>query len=178
MSYESVFQHNLRNLTNFSGRDGRAVFWPYAASVFVISFAMMSIVMMPQMLTSMMRIDAASQGTPAQISDVFPNVGLMSFSLGLVAVGFVAFGGAAIARRLHDRDKSAFWGLVPFGFLMLGLVLFPQLFNQFLTGEPDMGLFFLMFTNNVAYLGSLALLVVQLASPGTAGANRYGPPSS
>lgn len=47
--------------------------------------------------------------------------------------------------------------------------------NMMATDTPDMGLFLLLFLNNLLYMIALAGLVLVLALPGTRGPNRYGP---
>ena len=49
----------------------------------------------------------------------------------------------------------------------------PRLFHM---ADPDLGLFALLFANNLIYIASLVLLVVLLTGRGTAGDNRFGPP--
>ncbi len=41
---------------------------------------------------------------------------------------------------------------------------------------PEMSAFLALVLNNLAYLGTLGLLIVLLAGPGTRGPNRFGPP--
>jgi uncharacterized membrane protein YhaH (DUF805 family) len=80
-----------------------------------------------------------------------------------------------VTRRLHDRGKGGYWGLPTAIFLVIGLVAMPRVFDNFAhsAGEPDMRLFELMFLNNLLYLASLAVLVVQLVLDGTRGPNRF-----
>ena len=87
----------------------------------------------------------------------------------------ILFLAAAVARRLHDRDRSALWGLLPLPFLAFGFVAMRSLFAAFGTGhEPDLRLFTALVVSNMLYLGSLTFLIVQLASGGNPGPNRYG----
>jgi hypothetical protein len=51
------------------------------------------------------------------------------------------------------------------------MVVMPRLFAQ---PEPDIGLFFALFFNNLLYLASLVLLVVLLAQPSAGRAERLG----
>ena len=98
--------------------------------------------------------------------------------MGCIAVITVALLAAAVARRLHDRDRSGLWGLAPLPFLSFGLVGMHYLMTSF-SGpqQPDLGAFFFLFLNNITYLAILVTLVVQLASRGTEGENRFGPSS-
>jgi hypothetical protein len=59
------------------------------------------------------------------------------------------------------------------------MAIMPGVFDSFSksagTAEaPDMGMFALLFLNNLLYLGSLALLVFHLTQRGTRGPNRFG----
>jgi len=81
---------------------------------------------------------------------------------------------AAVARRLHDRGRTGFWGLAPLPFFAFGSVMMPRVMTS---ATPDMGLFFLMFFNNAIYIGSLVLLVVILAGPGSPAPNKFGNPA-
>jgi uncharacterized membrane protein YhaH (DUF805 family) len=88
---------------------------------------------------------------------------------------------AAVVRRLHDRAKSGFLGLLPLPFLAAGMILMPIAFDRFgasMSGknpEPDVSLIFWLFANNLLFLGGLVILIVELASSGTRGPNRFGP---
>jgi uncharacterized membrane protein YhaH (DUF805 family) len=180
-------------LARFSGRDLRGQFWPYAAAVlaivFVLSGAAMAWVMAdifaemqafamahPEAATVTsgpgqysIQIDAGQTGAP--MPDPVPFFGTLAVTV-LLAVGLLA---AAVSRRLHDSGRSAYWGLLPLPFLLFGLGAFPMMMADFTRSpEPDMGLFFALFLNNIIYMAALATLVVLLAQRGTAGPNKYG----
>jgi uncharacterized membrane protein YhaH (DUF805 family) len=44
------------------------------------------------------------------------------------------------------------------------------------TPRPDLGLFGLIFINNMIYMAALVILIVLLAKRTDPGVNRYGPP--
>lgn len=186
-------RYGLANLVNFSGRTRRAKFWPYVAFVIFLSFAGMGAVMLPEMSSSMERMQRFAEENPDQatvergpgsysitIDGYHPEL-MPDFSrlMSQIVVGFVAIIfllAAAVARRLHDRGKSGAWGLAPIPFIVFASVATPILFNQFSEGgSPDLGLFFALFFNNVLYLVSLVYLIALLCGASAKGENRYGP---
>jgi uncharacterized membrane protein YhaH (DUF805 family) len=102
----------------------------------------------------------------------------------MVAVGSITVAAtvvllaAAVARRLHDRNRRGYWGLLPLPFLAAGLALMPGIFERAAAGReiPDPRLFLALVLNNLVYLAALGFLIVLLAGPGTTGPNRFGPP--
>ena len=177
-------------LLRFDGRDGRASFWPYA--VFVVFLDQIGV--MAAMLPAIDRIyryilaqlEQTQTGGPGdhsvEITSNAPDLGpIMPGMVGvatLVTAITVALLAAAVVRRLHDRDRRGYWGLLPIPFIAAGLALMPRIFTGFLAEPeaPDMPAFLALVLNNLAYLGTLGLLIVLLAGPGTPGPNRFGPP--
>ncbi len=71
----------------------------------------------------------------------------------------------------------AIGGLPPVVFLTIGLTAFPTVMTSFMReNAPDIGLFMLLFLNNVLYMASLIGLVILLVLDGKKTVNRYGPP--
>lgn len=184
----------LLSIATFSGRDRRGQFWPYAGAVVVLTFMVMAVCLpwaMSDTFAEMQQFaaqhpEAATvHSAPGQysieIDPTHPNAPMPDFraffAVLALAVGLaVALLAAAVSRRLHDRNKSALWGLLPVVFLSTGLVAFPAMMNDMMSSpRPNMGLFLLLFLNNVVYLLSLAGLVIVLSLPGNAGPNRFGP---
>jgi len=188
-----AIRHGLAGLLRFSGRDAPGWFWPYVAFVIVMDFAAGAVIMVPSMLDSFRRMQAFAAAHPDQATvertatsysiqihgyhpELMPNLGDMAAGFAVMVVITILFLAAAVSRRLHDRDRRGAWGLMPLPFLAAGLTIMPRLFAGFSGRQPDMGLFGLLFLNNLVYLALLALLIVMLAGRGTEGANRYGPP--
>lgn len=183
----------FRNVARFSGRDTRGQFWPYAAAVFVLVFMACGIAMsvvMSGFFAEMQRFavehpEATTiQSSPGNYSisvdgshpeAPMPNLTLFLAVVAvqiLMTVGLLA---AAVSRRLHDSGRTARWGLMPLPFLLVGMTIFPMMISQFVaSGEPNLGLFFLMFFNNLTYMVALVSLIVLLARRGTRGPNRFG----
>jgi uncharacterized membrane protein YhaH (DUF805 family) len=197
----NAFIDSIRNgftgLLRFSGRDPAGRFWPYVGVVIGLFFAAAAATMGPIMNGAFARMQAFAAEHPDQATvtrgpgsysiqihgnhpelmlDVTPFFTVMQIGCA-VAVLLLA---AAVTRRLHDRGRRGWWGLVPLPFLVVGMTAFPRLFKTTLAGEmtPDsLRVFGLMFANNLLYLGSLALLVILLAGASQPNANRFGPPA-
>jgi uncharacterized membrane protein YhaH (DUF805 family) len=180
---------NLRGLTRFRGREPRGRFWPYAAAVILLAVATWTAVVgavVRQALTAMERFAAAhpEQATVRQgpggyaieirghHPELMPDIGGVFVVMALLTAAVVALLAAAVARRLHDGGRSGAWGLMPLPFLGFGFLAARSMTAG---GAPDLGLFALLFVNNVVYLGVLILLIVWLATPGDPHDNRFGP---
>jgi uncharacterized membrane protein YhaH (DUF805 family) len=177
MSVRNAILHNLRNLTRFTGRETRSEFWPYATLVFVPAMVAIIALMLPEMIASIERmqqfasehpelasVEAGPGGYSIRIEgyhpELMPSIGRMMIGIDIVVVIIIALLAAAVARRLHDREKSAFWGLLPIPFVAVASFLMPKLFAS---PEFQPGLFAALFVNNLIYLGSLVYLIVLLA---------------
>ncbi len=186
----------LRNIGRFSGRDTLSQFWTYAGSVIVLAIAAWPALFIPVFSQSFGRIQKFAAEHPDQ-ANVVSRPGFYSVTIygnhpeltpdlaGLIAplAAFAALTvillGAAVTRRLHDRDKHGYWAVPPLVFLAVGMAVMPGLFEDVArsagTGkDPGMGKFGLLLLNNLLYLGSLAALLTQLVQGGTRGANRFG----
>ena len=95
--------------------------------------------------------------------------------LGVAVAVAVALLAAAVTRRLHDRDESGLWGLMPLPFVAIDVVGFPRALTNYALGVADTWLVAGLFANNLVYLATLGGLLVMLARDGTPGPNRYGP---
>ncbi len=182
--------YNLERLAHFRGRESRALFWPYAACVVVPLFVASLAVMVPELKASfdrMLRYAAdhpdeatVSQG-PGQISvtidgfhpELMPDLARIAIPLAVILAVAVVLLAAAVSRRLHDRDWSGLWGLLPLPFLGFGYHLFANVFGPGGAEEFDVMLFLGLLLNNALYVAALLLLIVQLAKPGTSEKNRY-----
>jgi uncharacterized membrane protein YhaH (DUF805 family) len=189
-----ALKHNATRLIDFNGRETRAQFWPWAGCVFVVAFLGYGAVVGSMMAGTIGGMQAFAEANPDHATvvstpgsysvsiegahpELLPDVGLILTMVGALVAVLVVLLAAAVARRLHDRGRSAFWGLAPLPFIGFALFGMSVLFGQFESGgEPDIGLFFAIFFNNLIYLAVLATLVIQLAGAGKAEANRFGPP--
>jgi uncharacterized membrane protein YhaH (DUF805 family) len=184
--------HNLANLLRLSGRESRALFWPYAGAIIALAVITVPVLIVPTLFNTLSRMQkfaaehpelSTVESGPGHYSvtiqgyhpELMPNLEGVILGIGAVALAAVGLLAAAVSRRLHDRDRTALIGLVPLIFLAFGFWLMPRLIGGFAAPQPDLRLFPLLFLNNLLYLASLVILVVQLASPGQEGPNRFGP---
>lgn len=188
---ESI-RYNLGSLARFSGCDARGRFWPYAIAVLVLSWIAMWLLMAPAISSSFARVQRFAaehpelttvEAGPGHYSvsirgahpELMPDLTGMIWGIAAVAAVTVLLLAAAVARRLHDRGRTGAWGLVPVALLLTGFFGMSKMLAAIGAGAPpDPRLFFAIFVNNLVYLGSLLFLIVQLASEGTKGPNRFG----
>lgn len=157
----------LNRLTDFSGRDPRRLFWPYAGVVVLAMIMLMGMVNMAFMSRMMLRADASAM----------PDFSGMVLAMAIEILAIVALLAAAVTRRLHDTGRAGYWGLAPVPFLAFGMGGFYALTRTFVDGTQDIPpLFVAIFFNNMIYMASIVLLVVLLCQPTKPAANRYGEP--
>ena len=186
----SLWEH-FKKLFEFTGREDRASFWPYAALAFIITMVAGAIIFVPMMNHAIGAMQQFATQHPDQAT-VTSGPGEYSVSVrgnpgefmpaGSVALYLaVNFGlaillyAAAVVRRLHDRGKSGFWGLMPLPFIIYSSIQMPRMFAFVgVETQPDMALFFSIFFSNLLYIVTLIWLIVLLAGPSEEGANRQG----
>ena len=177
-------------LTQFSGRDTRGEFWPYVGAVIALVFIVQAIGMSVVMADFMSEVEAHIEAQPLLLIDPslppntvarvetappMPDFRILGAVMGGTLVMAISLLAAAVSRRLHDRDKTAIWGLLPVPFVAVAAIGFPIMMIDMMAGTvPDFGLFGLLFINNVAYLAALVTLIIMLALPGSPRANRHG----
>lgn len=177
-------------LLRFGGRDGRLRFWPYAVFVFALAQIASMASIMP-LFTRIMRhalehpertrVESGPGHFSVEILGSAPELApIIEYAMGIsgiVTAVAILLLSAAVARRLHDCDRSGYWGLLPLPFLVAGLALMPKaVAGMSSAGEPDLGWLAGLFANNLAHLGALGWLIYLLAGAGTPGPNRFGPP--
>lgn len=182
----------LTRLAQFEGRDSTGRFWPYAALVLALTFAVMCAPFVievnktfeafnnfaaehPELTTVQRSAGQVSIQVEGSHPELMPNFGYLIKTTGFVAAGAVLLLAAAVARRLHDTGRSGLWGLAPLPFMAFGLFGFGAVIESFMTDGPIMPLFAAVLLNNMIYLLSLAGLVWMLGSAGSPGPNRFGP---
>jgi uncharacterized membrane protein YhaH (DUF805 family) len=190
-------RRGLGNTLRFSGRDTRGQFWPYAIFLFLASTALTYVAMLPdlvRMMTGVAELIEKAQrdeaaGRPAaapfrQGSEVFPPELMPNFensiiwSAVLTGISILLLA-AAVTRRLHDRDKSGFWGLLPLPSAVLGLAFASRVIDMMARMRTPTGLdtplMPAIMLNGVVYWALLIFLIVILAGEGDPGPNRFGP---
>ena len=189
MIFASI-RHALANLLRFSGRDSRAIFWPYAAVVTLFDLAA-ALALIVWILAPLQRFlsghpkEGSIESGPgyfvvniqADHPELMPNMSLVSTCYAVIVAASILLLAAAVTRRLHDRRSSGWWGLLPLPFVESGLLV------NFVGGidshEPlGMKLFALLRLNNGLFLLSLLFLAILLAGAGTGGPNQFGEPAA
>lgn len=184
------FGQHFRMLFEFSGREDRSSFWPYAAAVFGISTVLSMLAVMPSMFAVMRSIQDYARSHPENVTvtqgpghysvqvhggDFQPDLGPMFWMMGLSFLVAVFLYAAAVVRRLHDTGRSGWWGMIPLPFIAFSLIAASQMFAAAdLENENWPTLFFAFFFSNMFYLIALIILIVLLASKSTEGPNRFG----
>lgn len=190
MTATVTLRDHFRRLFDFAGREDRASFWPYAAVAFVIITMAGIIIFIPMMMRTMHAMQQFAVHHPDQAT-VTSGPGHYSISVRGNHPGFfsawsmvlylaVTFGlaillyAAAVVRRLHDRGRSGFWGLLPLPFILYSSVQMPRMFASFGTGtQYDLVLFFSIFLSNLLYLITLIWLAVLLVGASEPGPKRH-----
>ena len=183
MSAKVSFAEHFKKLFDFAGREDRASFWPYAAIVFVIILAAGMAIFIPLMTHAMHEMQQFAAQHPDQVTvtngpghysisvhgnhPVFMPAGSMATYLAVTFGLAISLYAAAVVRRLHDRGKTGFWGLMPLPFILYSSIQMPRMFASVGSGaEPNMMLFFSIFLSNFFYIITLIWLIVILAGPG------------
>lgn len=185
------FRYNLSRLADFSGRESRADFWPYAIALFLGAMALSYLAFIPAMVGMLDRIGryvAENPGKsllepePGQLPGTLPPELMpdMTSYLQISIVIYLLFAlliAAAAVRRLHDRDRTGLWALLPLPFWMFAWAIsfFSDPMMMFAPTPDNEWLYRLSALNALPTWGMLIWLVVLLAGDGTKGANRYGP---
>lgn len=180
--------YHLVRLAKFSGRETRAMFWPWAAIVMGIAMIGGFATVTPMVLASMAKMRKFALEHPEQATitsgpghyeiaidgyhpELMPDIAPFLMAVEGIMALLIVLIAAAVVRRLHDTGQSGAWGLLPLPFLLFGFARMPVLF-----ADPvfDTRLFGLLFLNNLCYLAALGTLVLLLARSGTRQDNRYG----
>ena len=183
-------RHNLTRLGDFSGRDTREQFWPYAIGLFLLSMAAGVLLFVPVMLDMFDRMGryfaehpeglpkdpGPYPGAQALPPELMPDMSVIIVPSAIVNLLFALLLAAAVVRRLHDRDKSAWWALLPIPFMIFGQFQGKQAANMMMAGrEPDPAVMLPAALNSLLYWVAFIALIIILAQDGSVGANRYGP---
>jgi uncharacterized membrane protein YhaH (DUF805 family) len=189
MSAKVTFWGHLKRLFDFTGREDRASFWPYAAIAFILTVTVGMIIFMPMMTRTLHAMQEFADQHPDQATvssgpghysisiqgnhPEFMPAGSIALFLGVTFGLAILLFAAAVVRRLRDRGKSGYWGLMPLPFIAYSSIQMPRMFASFGTGaEPDMAVFFSIFFSNLLYMVTLVWLIVLLAGRSETGPAR------
>ena len=186
----SSIGYNLGSLARFSGRDSRAQFWPYAIFLFILAMIVDLIIFAVVMAGFFARMQQYMiehpEGPPIDDKDPYaqsvfppelvPDFGAIMLPMVAVNIVFALLLAAAAARRLHDRDMSGLWGLIPLPFWAIGALAGPRLLGALdRASPPDPSLLMLVMLNNLLSFATFIVLIVLLAAETSRGPNRFGP---
>lgn len=197
-------RRGFASLMQFSGRDRRGQFWPYAAFVLLVTQAIAAAVIVPTLVSQIATIVERTErmvrdnpqdwvversagsvhyqyvgNDPAVLTTMIPDLSALWWAIVATSVLTVLLLAAAVTRRLHDRGHSGLWALVPTLLLALGLWIFSSLFGGFNGGDKmasALPAFVAAFMVNLAYVAALMVLAVQLACATKPQDNRFGQP--
>ena len=187
-------RHGFGNLTNFNGRDSRALFWPYALLHIGLLFAIWTPIFLAEFFSSLDRTRAFAEANPDKATitqgpgqyritihepnaTLMPDMEVMLMPLFVLVPIFVLLTAAAITRRLHDRGLRGWIGAIPAVLCVAGSYMMMKNFGQISrTGEPDFASFFAVFFLTLAYNASLIILIIFLCLPTKPQANQFGEP--
>nr|WP_161593780.1 DUF805 domain-containing protein [Parerythrobacter lutipelagi] len=112
----SAIKHNLKNLTNFEGRDRRSTFWWYVLFLVILNFVIGLAVSIP-LYTAMLGAafetvqaggdpEAVNAAMSASLGDQMRFITYAGGALTFILIGLFS---ASFVRRLHDSGKSGWW---------------------------------------------------------------------
>lgn len=178
--------HNLRRLADMSGRETQIQFWPFTGLVYGLATLvsmMLTVIPLTEVFVKVAQQigEAANRGGNAQPEFVkspemlAPDFSSLFWPMVLINLVTVLLLAAAVARRLHDKNRTALWGLLPLPSMILGLVLMPTKMPIFAAQAAPDPLIQLVMLNNVVSYALLITLIVLTIGVGTSGPNRFGP---
>ncbi len=158
---ESVHR-GIRSLRQFSGRDSRGAFWPYAGLVLGVTYAVGGLLSFVVVAVGIVAAPSSAIGLMA------PMLLLMSAMVATVVVLLAA----AVTRRLHDRGRRGVWALLPLGALLTALCMMIPV-GAAAERDDGPGILFAAMGVGLLYFALLAALVLQLVLPGRAQGDRF-----
>ncbi|QFT76177.1 DUF805 domain-containing protein [Erythrobacter sp. THAF29] len=191
MFVESL-KHGYSNLLNFTGRDMRDQFWPFA----LFNVALALLVWLPffaiEFIASFTRMRDFAEANPDKatiesgpgrfsitihehVPGLGPDFDTMLLPLAFVVPVLIALLAAAVARRLHDTGRRGWIGLVPAIIFLTAMFVMREVFSDVEQGARS-DLFFAAFGLNLAANASLVVLVVLLCTGSEPRENAFGPP--
>ena len=190
MIFASI-RYNLANLLRFSGRESRALFWPYAIAVFLLGIVAGILLFIPVMTDMMARamdyvrthpggIPHAALGQPPVLPpELMPDMSRMIVPMLIVNLVGILLLAAAAVRRLHDCDRTGWWAALPLPFHIVAAAIGPAAAKAMMEAMKSFppkqsALVTVSSLNSALSLLALLVLIVLLVGQGTSGPNRFG----
>lgn len=181
--------HNLRNLGTIRGRDRLGTYWPYTLLVYGISvvagIALSAPIMLGAMRSAMTainnaasaggRVDQAALQNEMMHAMLTQMAGLLPYQIALSAALIILLT-AATVRRLHDRNWSGLWVLLPVAGQIASLAAV-LVSNHAIAAGADIARItqISQLVNALVLIGDIVVFI-QLVQAGSPGDNRFGPP--
>lgn len=198
----SLLGRHLKGLFDFSGRENRQPFWLWILIVYIAQFVVMTIAMIPLMMSWFDQMMPAMQGDPHKFDNdpqavfqlMMPMMQNMIMVMFVIAVLFLALTVAAVVRRLHDSGRSGWWASPYYAMQIVSPIVMASIFPRYFTvmatmtsakpgSPPDMtnpafqqamqSMSLLSLVNTLGF-AILVMMIVFLVLPGTVGTNRFG----
>jgi uncharacterized membrane protein YhaH (DUF805 family) len=186
-----AIRHNLGNLTNFTGRDGRSTFWFYVLVIVIVQIVAGVLISLP-LIGGVARdaFEAASQGMSeaelqkkmfATMSGQMRTAAIYSMAVAVIC-GLLLV--ASFVRRLHDSNRPGWIAAIPFLLVLAAQALaFANMDTMFDTmasidpADPASTMKAqqpMLMANALSWIGYL-IVVVFGVWPSSDGDNRFGP---
>ena len=154
----------------FKGRAQRAEYWYFILFIFIVNWVL-STWSMTRLMPALL---ADGPGRATNPFELYAQGGVLMYANLVFSLATFLPSLAAMVRRLHDTNRSGWWVLAYYLFIIVGeVVMFINVGYSFSTGGMKMALAMMIFG-----LGMLAIsivLLVWLCTAGTNGPNKYGP---
>ena len=123
VSIGRIFRRGFAGLLAPRGRDNRMQFWLFSALIFgplvILQFAIQVILSFPSIDLSGEAAEARTAVLDAHFFESVAIIGTVNLILHLIGALLLV---TAVARRLHDRDRSGWWSVIlPFAVVAVGL---------------------------------------------------------
>ena len=194
---------HLTRLTTFAGRENRQPFWLWVLVNYGVQMLLSFVLTIPLTIGMTSRMQALQRydqayldahpeiATRLMMDTMVPFFRYFMLLIGAIVLIHMVLMAAAVARRLHDTNRSGYWALpvvVTQTITLAGYALIlPRLFGGISSLGPQpapdavnaifasiMPLFALTWLSGLLGFVFMIVLIVFLAQRGTVGPNRYG----
>lgn len=154
----------------FKGRAQRAEYWYFVLFCFLVNWVLSTGSMVKLMPTLL----AEGPGRTTNPFEIYAQGGVLMYAYLLFSLVVLLPTLAAMVRRLHDTNRSGWWVLAYYLFIIVGeVVVFIIAGDSFSTGGVQFALAMMIF--GLGMLAVSIVLLVWLCTAGTKGPNKYGP---
>lgn len=198
----NLLTRHLTGIVDFQGRENRQPFWLWILVVYIVQFVLVAIAMIPLMTSWFDQMMPILQSDPHRFDSdpqamfrlMMPMMQNMIMTTLVAAVLFFVLTAAAVARRLHDSDRSGWWSAPYYAMQIVSPIVMASFFPRYFTmmasmsaakpgSPPDMtnpavqqamqSMSMIPLVNLLGF-AILVMMIVFLVLPGTVGPNRFG----